>query len=339
MALDVAIAQWVFDHQQAAGFGTNTLSGSPIYYLPLKAPVRTRGVLALAPSNPRLIFVPEQHRLLETFAAQIGLGLERVHFVEVAQDATLRIESERLRNSLLSAISHDLRTPLTSLIGLSSTLAADNNLSERTRSELAEAVHCEALRMSSLVNKLLDMARLQAGGVTLNRQWHVLEEIVGSALRSVRHVLTGHAIKTDLEDSLQLIYMDSVLIERVLSNLIENAAKFTPPDSQIHIGAEIHDHELHITVADNGPGLPVDMLEAVFDKFTRGEKESATPGVGLGLSICKAIVQAHGGRVWAENNASGGARFTFTLPLLEPPAMHEPNEPVAATADDMQHTA
>jgi two-component system sensor histidine kinase KdpD len=337
MALDVAIAQWVFDHQQAAGFGTNTLSASPIYYLPLNAPVRTRGVLALAPSNPRLIFVPEQHRLLETFASQIGLGLERVHFVEIAQDATLKIESERLRNSLLSAISHDLRTPLTALIGLSSTLAADGNLPERTRGELAEAVHGEALRMSNLVNNLLDMARLQAGGVTLNHQWHVLEEIVGSALRSVRHALEGHTIKVALEDSLPLISMDGVLIERVLSNLIENAAKFTSSDSQIHIGAETHDRELRITVTDNGPGLPADMLETVFDKFTRGVKESATPGVGLGLSICKAIVQAHGGRIWAENITTGGARFTFTLPLLEPPSIQEPNEPVKEAVDGAQH--
>lgn len=336
-ALDVAIAQWVFDHQQAAGFGTDTLSASPIYYLPLKAPVRTRGVLALEPSNPRLIFVPEQHRLLETFAAQIGLGLERIHFVEIAQDATLKIESERLRNSLLSAISHDLRTPLTALVGLSSALAADGNLSERTRGELADAVHGEALRMSSLVNNLLDMARLQAGGVSLNHQWHVLEEIVGSALRSVHHAITGHTIKVALEDSLPLIYMDSVLIERVLCNLIENAAKYTPSGSQISLSAEARDNEARITVADNGPGLPPDMLESIFDKFTRGEKESATPGVGLGLSICKAIVQAHGGRIWAENITLGGARFTFALPLMEPPAMQEPNEPVKETADGMQH--
>ena len=336
MALDVAIAQWVFDHQQAAGFGTNTLSGSPIYYLPLKAPVRTRGVLALAPSNPRLIFVPEQHRLLETFASQIGLGLERVHFVEIAQSATLKIESERLRNSLLSAISHDLRTPLTALVGLASTLAADGKLSEQSRGELAAAVHSEALRMSSLVDNLLDMARLQADGVSLNHQWHVLEEIVGGALRAVRHVLTDHEIKIVLAEALPLISMDSVLIERVLCNLIENAAKYTPSGSRITLGAGIVDNELRITVADNGPGLPPDMLETIFDKFTRGMKESATPGVGLGLSICKAIVQAHGGRIWAENSTEGGARFTFTLPMLEPPTMQESDEPVKATANEIQ---
>ncbi|HYA38712.1 MAG TPA: two-component system sensor histidine kinase KdpD [Candidatus Methylomirabilis sp.] len=337
MALDTAIAQWVFDHQQPAGFGTNTLSGSSTYYLPLKAPIRPRGVLALAPSNPRLVFVPEQHRLLETFAAQIALALERVHFVEVAQGALLKIESERLRNSLLTAISHDLRTPLTALVGLASTLETDANLPEHSRRELAEAMHEQAVRMSNLVNNLLDMARLQSGEVQLNRQWHVLEEIVGSALRSLRHTTANHVIKVSLTSSLPLIYVDSALIERVLCNLIENATKYTPPGSQIRIGAETLERELRVTITDNGPGLSPDMIDTVFDKFTRGQKESATPGVGLGLAICKAIVQAHRGRIWAENTNEGGARFTFTLPLLEPPLIREPNEPVAESADRPAH--
>ncbi len=328
MALDTAIAQWVFDHQQPAGFGTDTLSASPTYYLPLKAPIRPRGVLALAPSNPRLLFVPEQHRLLETFAAQIALALERVHFVDVAQGALLKIESERLRNSLLSAISHDLRTPLTALVGLASTLETDSHLPDGSRRELAQAAHEQALRMSQLVNNLLDMARLQAGEVQLNRQWHVLEEIVGSALRSLQPALANHKVQVALDPSLPLIYVDSVLIERVLCNLLENATKYTPPGSQIRISAAAGDDELRVMVSDNGPGLPAGMVETVFEKFTRGEKESATPGVGLGLAICKAIVQAHRGRIWAENISEGGARFTFTLPLLKPPSMQEPNESV-----------
>jgi two-component system sensor histidine kinase KdpD len=336
MALDTAIAQWVFDHQQPAGLGTDTLSASPVYYLPLKAPIRPRGVLALAPGNPRLIFVPEQHRLLETFAAQIALALERVHFVEVAQGALLKIESERLRNSLLTAISHDLRTPLTALVGLASTLETDAKLPAHSR-ELAEAMHEQAVRMSNLVNNLLDMARLQSGDVQLNRQWHVLEEIVGSSLRSLRHAIANHNIKVSLQTSLPLIYVDSVLIERVLCNLIENATKYTPPDSQIRIGAETRDNELRVTVADNGPGLPPDMIETVFEKFTRGQKETATPGVGLGLAICKAIVQAHRGRIWAENTHEGGARFTFALPLLEAPPVQEPNETGEETTDKTAH--
>ncbi len=337
MALETAIAQWVFDHQQPAGLGTDTLSASPIYYLPLKAPVRPRGVLALAPGNRRLIFVPEQHRLLETFAAQIALALERVHFVEIAQGALLKIESEQLRNSLLTAISHDLRTPLTALVGLASTLETDGSLQERSRRELAEAVHEQALRMSHLVDNLLDMARLQAGEVQLNRQWQVLEEIVGSALRSLQHALVHHEVKVSLEHSLPLIYVDSVLIERVLCNLLENATKYTPPGSQIRVSAEARDDELRVAVADNGPGLPPTMIETVFDKFTRGEKESATPGVGLGLAICKAIVQAHRGRIWAENISEGGARFTFTVPLLDPPPIQDASEPVEEVLVKKRH--
>lgn len=322
-ALDTAIAQWVFDHQQPAGCGTSTLSASPVYYLPLKAPIRPRGVLALAPSNPRLVFVPEQHRLLETFASQIALALERVHFVRVAQEALMKIESERLRNSLLSAISHDLRTPLTALVGLASMLATGPDLPEKSRRELAQAAADEAMRMSSLVNNLLDMAQLQAEGVHLNRQWHVLEEIVGGALRVLGKAIAGHDVQVSLDASLPLIFVDSVLIERVLYNLVENAVKYTPSGRVIRITAQIRVGEIAVSVADNGPGLPVDMLEIVFDKFTRGERESSTAGVGLGLALCRAIVQAHHGRIWAENVRQGGARFTFTLPLLEPPVIPE----------------
>jgi two-component system, OmpR family, sensor histidine kinase KdpD len=320
LPLDLAIAQWVYDHQQPAGMGTQSLPGAPMHYLPLKAPMRTRGVLALLATDRRLIFQPEQARLLETFAAQIALALERVHYVEVAQDALVRMESERLRNSLLSAISHDTRTPLTAIVGLSGTLARNGQLGEARRRELAEAIHEEARRMSGLVDNLLDMARLQAGGVRLNRQWQSLEELVGSALTARQWLLEEHEVRVALPPELPLILVDGVLIERVLCNLVENAAKYTPPGSRIEIGATVADGELRVQVSDNGPGLPRDKLETVFDKFTRGAKESAQPGVGLGLSICRAIVQAHDGRIWAENRPEGGARFSFALPLLEPPA-------------------
>ncbi len=318
--IDTAIAQWVFDHQQPAGYGTNTLAGSPFYYLPLKAPIRPRGVLALAPRNPRMVFVPEQHRLLETFASQIALALERVHFVHVAQEALMKIESERLRNSMLSAVSHDLRTPLTALVGLASTLASSVDLPKHTRRELAQAAADEAMRMSNLVTNMLDMARLQSEGVYLNRQWHVLEEIVGGALNKQ---LADHDVRVSLDASLPLIYVDGVLIERVLYNLVENAVKYTPPASSIRITGQIRDGDLAVSVEDDGPGLPPGMIESVFEKFTRGERESSTVGMGLGLAICRAIVQAHHGQIWAENMHAGGARFTFTLPLLEPPQVPE----------------
>jgi two-component system sensor histidine kinase KdpD len=174
--------------------------------------------------------------------------------------------------------------------------------------------------MNSLVNNLLDMARLQAGAVKLNRQWQPLEEVVGSAIKAMGQTISNHLVKVVLPEHLSLLEFDTVLIERVLSNLLENAIKYTPPGSSITIGATPRDDDyVDIWVEDNGPGLPVGKEEEIFKKFERGMKESATPGVGLGLTICRAIVEAHGGTIRAENRRDGGARFTFSLPCGQPP--------------------
>lgn len=323
--LDVGTAQWALDHNQAAGLGTDTLPGSAWLYLPLKAPMRTRGVLALRPEQPRLLLVPEQRRQLETFAVLAAIALERVHYVDVAQHATLQMESERLRNSLLSALSHDLRTPLAALYGLSDTLV--NSLAPLPAAplETARAISSEARRMNAMVNNLLDMARLQSGTVRLNREWQPIEEVVGSALQSVGAALAGHRVRTDLAADLPLVDVDAVLIERVLANLFENAAKYTPTGSSVTIDARVAPPNLRVSVSDDGPGLPPGREEALFEKFTRGDKESSVSGVGLGLAICRAIVEAHGGRIWVESaHGAGvhrGARFCFTLPLGSPPSM------------------
>ncbi|HTT09169.1 MAG TPA: DUF4118 domain-containing protein [Gammaproteobacteria bacterium] len=324
---DASIAQWVFDNEHPAGLGTNTLAGAPAYYLPLKAPMRTRGVLAVKPARPESFFLPEQYRLLETFASQIALALERVHYVDIAQQALVRIESERLRNSLLGALSHDLRTPLTALVGLADTLRMAMPPGDVRQRELAVAIRDEALRMNDLVNNLLDMARLQSGEVRLNRQWQPLEEVVGTALRARQGALAGHRVRVLLPVNLPLVEIDSVLIERVLCNLLENAAKYTPAGSDISVSAAVTGTELEVSITDSGPGIPPDQIESIFDKFTRGERESAIPGVGLGLAICRAIVEAHGGRIRAQNLGAGGARFVFTLPLGTPP-------PTPDTEDD-----
>ncbi|WP_374348411.1 ATP-binding protein [Chitinimonas sp.] len=317
------LAQWVYDHQEAAGLGTSTLPSSTVRYLPLKAPMRTRGVLAIEPSDPAALQRPERQRLLDAFTAQIALALERVHYVFVAQEAEVSMASERLRNGILSAISHDLRTPLTALVGLSSALAEPQTLADDTRRELAGAVQEEALRMSALVINLLDMARLEVGRIRLNKQWQVPQESVGGALRASRLALLQHQIDTALDDDLPLVAFDAVLVERVLCNLLENASKYTPAGSTITVGAACTDRDLCFSVADNGPGLVPGSEEAIFEKFTRGQTESATPGVGLGLAICRAIVEAHGGRIWAENRPDGGACFCFTLPAEPPPQMEE----------------
>ena len=318
--LDTGIAQWAFDHADVAGLGTGTLPASRIYYLPLVAPMRTRGVLAIEPDQRRWLMIPEQRQHLNTFAALAAIALERVHYIEVAQNALVNMESERLRNSLLAALSHDLRTPLTSLVGLSESLATSQPLAPRQH-EIAAALHEEALRMSALVTNLLDMARIQSGEVKLNLQWQALEEVVGSALRASGSQLTGHTVATDLPRELPLVQFDAVLIERVLCNLLENAAKYTPPGSHIVVDAALHGATIRVRVYDDGPGLPQGREQAVFEKFTRGERESAKPGVGLGLAICRAIVEAHGGKIEACESPAGGAGFMFDLPLGTPPAM------------------
>ncbi|MFA7281802.1 MAG: two-component system sensor histidine kinase KdpD [Sterolibacterium sp.] len=322
LIVDFGIGQWAFDHCAEAGCGTDTLPGSPILYVPLKAPMRTRGVLALEPRNPRRLMAPEQRRLLDTFARLIAISLERVHYVDVAQTTTLQMESERLRNSLLSAISHDLRTPLAALVGLAESMSMTQPPPTGQQVEIATSMREETLRMNSLVNNLLDMARLQSGAVKLNRQWQPLEEVVGSALKAVRSTITGHHVSVDLPEDLPLLEFDAVLIERVLSNLLENAAKYTSSESRIRIGAALSagDH-IDIWVEDDGPGLQAGKEEEIFKKFERGQKESATPGVGLGLAICRAIIEAHGGSIRAENRRDGGARFVFSLPRGNPPSI------------------
>ena len=321
LPIDLGTAQWAFDRSQPAGAGTDTLPGSEFLYLPLQAPMRTRGVLAIRPESRRLLLVPEQRRQLDTFAALVAIALERVHYVEVAQQALIKMESERLRNSLLSALSHDLRTPLAALFGLADSLKLSKPPLSGPQLEMADAIRDAARGMSALVNNLLDMARIQSGDVRLNRQWQPFEEVIGSALKVTQTALAGHKVEVWLDPGLPLIEFDAVLIERVLCNLFENAAKYTPLGSTVRISAIVSGKDLLASVSDNGPGLPRGQEEAIFEKFTRGEKESSTAGVGLGLAICRAIVEAHKGRIWAENVAAGGARFSFTLPLGTPPEL------------------
>ena len=324
-------AQEVYDRQNPDGFSGDV---DHILYLPLCAPMRTRGVLVAVPDDERQLLLPDQQRLLQTCAALIALAIERVHYVDVAREAELAMESERLRNSLLSAISHDVRTPLTAIVGLSSALIDDKPMSHEMRQELIGAIQDEALRMSSLVTNLLDMAKLHAGGVRLNRQWQLLEEVVGSALTMMSRTLDGRPIHVGLPRSMPLLEFDAVLLERVFCNLLDNAAKYTPSGSALWINAATKADEVLVSVEDSGTGVPEEMAAAIFEKFLRGEPESARPGVGLGLSICRAIVEAHGGRIWMQNRNEGGASFVFSLPMGSPPPgidFTDPIEPATTT--------
>jgi two-component system sensor histidine kinase KdpD len=321
--LDLGIAQWALDHGESAGCGTDTLPASRYLYVPLKATMRVRGVMAIAPRQEGGLLNPEQQRLLDTFAALIGIALERVHYITVAQEALVSMESERLRNGLLSSISHDLRTPLTALVGLIDAMMLLEPKLEAQHQEFAGAIREQAMRTNAQVNNLLDMARLQAGKVTLRREWQPLEDAVGAALQARAAVLGGHSVHIDLPGDLPVLELDAVLMERVFNNLLENAAKYTPPGSVIEISARVAGADVEVSVCDNGPGLPPGREQAIFEKFTRGEEESTVVGVGLGLAIARAIVVAHGGDIRAHNQTQGGACFVFTLPIGNPPAIKE----------------
>lgn len=311
------IARLVFERDSAA-------TSAGIRYLPLRAPMRTRGVLVLFPSkSPQAPPAPEQERLLQTCAAQIALAVERVHYVDVAHGAMLAVESERLRNSLLAAISHDIRTPLAAIVGMASTLASSPALAPATRGELARDIQESALRMNRQVANLLDMARLHGGAVTLNRQWQMLEEVVGSALEEQAGALAGMRVDVVLPATLPLLNLDAVLLERVLSNLLENAAKYAGGGAAVAISAQVAGDTVQVAVEDSGPGIAPGMEEQIFAMFTRGAPETARTGVGLGLAICRTVVEAHGGTISAANRAEGGARFVFSLPLGTPPGAEE----------------
>ena len=316
---DASIARWSLEHNAGAGIGTDTQPAAPALYVPLKAPMRTRGVLVLVPRSETWRLNSEQRRLLDTTAALIAIALERIHFISVAQDAVVHMESERLRNSLLAALSHDLKTPLTVMAGLADSLNLAGPPLAPAQADIAASIREEALRTSTLVMNLLEMARLQAGNVRLHREWQPLEEVVGVALQARAAMLAAHNVRVDLPATLPLVEFDTLLMERALCNLLENAAKYTPAGSTVEIAARSLGSWIEISIADDGPGLPAGNENQLFEKFTRGQGESSSGGVGLGLSIVRAVVEAHNGSVTAENRATGGACITLRLPAGTPP--------------------
>ncbi|ESS73657.1 sensor protein KdpD [Methyloglobulus morosus KoM1] len=324
---DLSVAQWVFDHNEMAGQGTNTLPGAAAIYFPIHNEDKVLGVLALLPVNLRRIFLPEQQKLLETFLWQIGQAVARVCLAEQAKITHLQIESERLHNTLLSAISHDLRTPLATIIGSASTMAEDEgNLQPQDKQELNRAIVEEAERMSNLVNNILDMARLDAGMVTLNKQWLPLDEIIGTVLTRLKKLLLGRPLKVKLPPGMPMVYADAVMIEQVLINLVENAVRYTPPGSELEITAQTLEKTVEISVADRGPGILKGLEDRLFEKFYQTRHEAAQSGVGLGLAICRAIVESHGGHIHAQDRPGGGAVFTFELPADQPQPIMETEE-------------
>ena len=311
------VAQWVYDHNEGAGLGTDTLPGASALYLPLVASSGAIGVVAVRPKDPSLLLDPEQLHLLESLVNQVALAIERTRLSDEAQQAHVAAEAERMRSAILSSVSHDLRTPLATISGAASSLAEGREeLNAVARQDLARSICREADRLDRLLKNLLDMTQLEAGAVRLNKEWHSLDEIIGAALARLEGRLDGHAVNTVFPTDLPLVFVDGVLLEQVVINLVENAVKYTPPRSTIDLSASVRDREVVVEAADRGPGIHPEEESRIFDKFYRG-KSAQEGGVGLGLTICRGIVEAHGGRIWTENRSGGGALFRFTIPLSE----------------------
>jgi len=323
---ELAVSQWVYAHRQLAGLGTPTLPGVTALYLPLVAPRGPVGVLGARPADRHALDAPEELHQLETFANQTALAIERAQLADEARQSQVRIETERLRNSLLSSVSHDLRTPLATITGAASTLLENGSrLDAGTRRELLESVRDEGERLNRLIQNLLEMTRLESGALKLRKDWHPLEEVIGAALSHLGKRLADRPISTRVPSDLPLVAMDDVLIEQVLVNLLDNALKYTPPESPISILATATDRSVTVEVADRGPGLPPGEEGQIFERFYRGPSTTGR-GTGLGLAICQGIIRAHGGRIWAHNIPEGGVAFFFTLPITDAP-------PTVITAD------
>ncbi|MGC2063150.1 MAG: sensor histidine kinase KdpD [Thermodesulfovibrionales bacterium] len=317
---EASVAQWTFDHHQRAGLGTDTLPGSKALYLPLVASSKTVGVLGILPGPSIVGFDLDQIHALESFANQTALAIERAFLAEEAQQALLQAETETLRNTMLSSVSHDLRTPLAAITGAASTLLQqDVVLDQFNRRELIQTIYEESDHLNQLIRNVLDMTRLESKAITVNMEWQSLEEIVGVVLNRLHDRLKDHLLTINLSEHLPLIPFDPLLIEQVLMNLFDNALKYTPKGSPFDLSAVVQGDTIVVELSDRGPGIPAGAEENIFEKFMRGS--TAGGGIGLGLTICRAIIIAHGGRIWAEKREGGGAIFRFTLPLggEEPP--------------------
>jgi two-component system, OmpR family, sensor histidine kinase KdpD len=328
-----SISQWVWQNQREAGLGTATLPSSSALYVPLLGSGGRVGVLSLLPTSADRFDSIEQRRQVDAFAGQLALAMERAVLAEQAERARREVEAEQLRNSLLSSVSHDLRTPLAVITGAASTLLQSTpRLEEATAQDLIKTILEESERLNRLIRNLLDMTRLESGAVEVNKEWLALEEVVGAALNRMEPRLIGREIEVSIPPDLPLVPFDMVLIEQVLINLLENAAKYT--EGPLEIRASLALDEVRVEVADRGPGIPAGEEERVFEKFHRAAREASQSGVGLGLTICRAIMAAHGGRIWAQNREGGGASFCFVLPIVgEPPELPQPEPLEQRTAE------
>jgi two-component system sensor histidine kinase KdpD len=330
--LGVAHAAW--RTRLPAGLSTASFPESSGFYLPLIASRGSVGVLGLFPENRRRFDDPDQRYLLDSFASQMAAAMERAELAEEAEHQRIQADAERMRNALLSSVSHDLRTPLAVIAGAASTLLHEPHpVPADERRSLLQSIYDEGDRLNRLIGNLLDMTRLESGTLKVKREWYLVEEIVGVALNRTEGLLKGRDVRVTAPPDL-LAPVDDVLVEQALVNVIENAAKYSRAGSPIEIRAAVENRELVLEVADRGPGIAPGDEQRIFEKFYRGHIEKGPSGAGLGLAIARAIASAHSGSLVAQNRDDGGARFTFTLPIEG-----EPPKPVALDADATSATA
>jgi two-component system sensor histidine kinase KdpD len=326
-----SVARWSLDHGKSAGLGTQALPAAAGRYQPLVASQGKIGVLALHPRDAQGLLDPAQLLLLDTFANQIALALERVSLIEGHQAARIEAESERLRSALLSSVSHDLRTPLATIAGAASALQQSGDaLDSKARMELTDSIVNEAERLNDLIANLMFATRLEAGGIELRRDWTTVEEIVGAGLSRHREALAARSARVQIPPDLPLIRVDNAMLPQVVHNLVDNALRYSPEGAPIEVAAWATDTNVVVKVADEGPGLTDEEATKVFERFFRGRASRASGsrgGIGLGLTICEGIVKAHGGRIWADRNKPRGVVFYFSLPIERP----QPQVPKEAT--------
>lgn len=316
---EFAVAQWVYEHNQLAGAGTETLPNVTALFVPLTASQGAVGVLGIRTHDSDSGLSPDERQFVEACASLTALALERDHSTLQAARTQIEVESERLRSALLSSVSHDLRTPLAVIAGMGGNLL-EHDVDIDTRHEMLQTIVDESLCLGRLVDNLLDMTRVDAGALELHQQWQVVEEIVGSALHRMHRLLANRVVTTRVPTDLPLVRFDGALVEQVLINLLDNAVRYTPAGTPIEISAQLREQSLQLEVRDHGPGVPPGAESLIFQKFYRGANTvtDGRRGTGLGLTICRAIILAHGGQIGVENSSEGGARFWFTLPQNEP---------------------
>jgi len=315
---ELVVAIWAYEHSEIAGRCTETLPEAKYMYLPLMTSSNTVGVLGICIQGKML--TPVQKRLIESWTGLAAIAVERVNLAEQAGQAALLVASDQLRTALFNSISHELRTPLSTIIGsVFSLLDTEGVYSGEDRKELLETVQEGTSRMDRLVANLLDTARLESGMMQLKKDWCDMEDVIGIALRRVAECIEGRPLCITIPEDLSLLKADCVLLEQVLINLLDNACKYSANASEITITASQDETVVLVVVADRGAGIPLEYKTKVFDKFYRVEQPKRVSGTGVGLSICKGIIEAHGGYIHAKNRPGGGTIMTFTIPLGEQP--------------------